>query len=189
MMTKKGQSALEFLLTYGWAIAIVLTTIGVLGYFGILNPVRFLPETCEANAGFNCFDFEVVRVDDNKLSFGLIIDNHTGFPILIDHTNSLSLNSDIINNRTISNISEDEPTTGDRLNCGFMDIGDSVKYPNIQYFRQNEQIVIECYVGKDLLIKPPIRNDVVKLEVNIAYKQEGMELIKVLRLDVFAKIK
>lgn len=41
---RKGQAAMEFLMTYGWAILIVLAAIGALAYCGILSPDRFLPE-------------------------------------------------------------------------------------------------------------------------------------------------
>jgi len=42
---KKGQALMEFLMTYGWAILVVLVAIGALAYFGVLNPERFLPKT------------------------------------------------------------------------------------------------------------------------------------------------
>ena len=35
---RKGQAAMEFLMTYGWAILVVLVVIGALAYFGILSP-------------------------------------------------------------------------------------------------------------------------------------------------------
>lgn len=34
---------LEFLMSYGWAILIVLIAIGALVYFGVLNPQKLLP--------------------------------------------------------------------------------------------------------------------------------------------------
>ena len=34
---KKSQAAMEFLMTYGWAIVIVLVAIGALAYFGTFN--------------------------------------------------------------------------------------------------------------------------------------------------------
>jgi len=35
---RKGQAAMEFLMTYGWAILVVLVVIGALAYFGVLSP-------------------------------------------------------------------------------------------------------------------------------------------------------
>lgn len=56
---KKGQSALEFLMTYGWAILVVLIAIGALAYFGVLNPARFLPSSCIIFPGVSCTNFKV----------------------------------------------------------------------------------------------------------------------------------
>ena len=54
-----GQAAMEFLMTYGWAILIVLITIGALAYFGILNPNKFFPESCTLMPGLDCTEFAV----------------------------------------------------------------------------------------------------------------------------------
>lgn len=42
--SKKGQAAMEFLMTYGWAILVVLVAIGALAYFGVLSPDSMLPQ-------------------------------------------------------------------------------------------------------------------------------------------------
>jgi hypothetical protein len=56
MISKKGQAALEFLMTYGWAILVVLVSIGALAYFGVLSPERFLPAKCTLQSGITCLD-------------------------------------------------------------------------------------------------------------------------------------
>jgi len=53
----RGQAALEFLMTYGWAILVVLSAIGALAYFGVLDPDRYLPEKCVLPPGLACTDF------------------------------------------------------------------------------------------------------------------------------------
>lgn len=58
-MRKKGQAAMEFLMTYGWAILVVLVAIGALAYFGVLNPGNFLPSSCTVAPGIGCDDFKV----------------------------------------------------------------------------------------------------------------------------------
>ena len=55
----KGQAAMEFLMTYGWAILVVLVAIGALAYFGVLNPGPFLPKSWIVGPGFSCTDFKV----------------------------------------------------------------------------------------------------------------------------------
>lgn len=58
-MHKKAQAAMEFLMTYGWAILVVLVAIGALAYFGVLSPEKLLPEKCiiSSGSGLFCDDF------------------------------------------------------------------------------------------------------------------------------------
>jgi hypothetical protein len=56
-MYRRAQAAMEFLMTYGWAILVVLAAIGALAYFGVLSPDRFLPEKCTLPSGVACLDF------------------------------------------------------------------------------------------------------------------------------------
>ena len=62
LMIKRGQAAMEFLMTYGWAILVVLIAIGALAYFGVLSPERFLPEKCliASGSGLFCDDYNAV---------------------------------------------------------------------------------------------------------------------------------
>lgn len=53
---KKGQAAMEFLMTYGWAILVVIAAIAALAYFGVLDPAKLLPERCQSSAGMDCID-------------------------------------------------------------------------------------------------------------------------------------
>ncbi len=56
---RKGQAAMEFLMTYGWAILVVLIVIGALAYFGVLSPSTLLPEKCTFPVSLSCTDFYV----------------------------------------------------------------------------------------------------------------------------------
>lgn len=55
-MQKKGQAAMEFLMTYGWAILAAVIAIGVLAYFGVFSPQRYVSELCILSAPFGCDD-------------------------------------------------------------------------------------------------------------------------------------
>jgi hypothetical protein len=57
-MAKKGQAAMEFIMTYGWAILVVLVAIAALAYFGVLSPGKYLPEKCMPSAGIGCTSFK-----------------------------------------------------------------------------------------------------------------------------------
>jgi uncharacterized protein (UPF0333 family) len=81
-MNKKSQAAMEFLMTYGWALLVILLVLAALAYFGMLNPDRFLPDK--------------ITVSDNRIqlistqSNGLIIKNagsDTFYNLQINMTN------------------------------------------------------------------------------------------------------
>ena len=63
-MKAKGQAALEFIMTYGWAILVVLVAIGALAYFGVLSPDRLLPNKCILQAGISCVDHKADRANN-----------------------------------------------------------------------------------------------------------------------------
>jgi hypothetical protein len=75
---RRGQAALEYLLTYGWGFLVILVTIGALAYFGILNPGKFVPEKCEFGTQLECADWQLKRiaVDDQVVS--LLLRNSFG---------------------------------------------------------------------------------------------------------------
>jgi len=75
-MMKRGQAALEFLMTYGWAILVVLAAIAALAYFGVLSPDRFLPEKCTMPSGLACLDFRATAT-----GVDVILQNSFGFDI------------------------------------------------------------------------------------------------------------
>ena len=56
---KRAQAAMEFLMTYGWAILVVLIVIGALAYFGVLSPSTLLPEKCTFPVSLSCLDHSV----------------------------------------------------------------------------------------------------------------------------------
>jgi len=52
-MERKGQAAMEFLITYGWAILAAIVAIGVLAYF-LSSPGRLTANSCSVSAPWNC---------------------------------------------------------------------------------------------------------------------------------------
>src|SRR3989344_3970860 len=74
--SRKSQAAMEFLMTYGWAILVVLVAIGALAYFGVLSPDKFLPSKCQLPAGIACTDF---KVDAGAGTVKVVLRNGLGF--------------------------------------------------------------------------------------------------------------
>ncbi|MBD3313533.1 hypothetical protein GF345_03755, partial [Candidatus Woesearchaeota archaeon] len=61
---------MEFLLTYGWAIIVVLVVIGALSYFGVLDPTSLLPEKCTLQTGpLVCQDQVIYAVQENNAGY------------------------------------------------------------------------------------------------------------------------
>jgi len=57
------------LMTYGWAILVVLVVIGALAYFGVMKPETSLPERCELQQGFYCDDHRIVDLADAGVDY------------------------------------------------------------------------------------------------------------------------
>jgi hypothetical protein len=73
---KQAQAALEFLMTYGWALLVVLVAIGALAFFGVLNPGQFLPDQCLLFAGMSCLEY---FADANMGEFNFQFQNGLGY--------------------------------------------------------------------------------------------------------------
>ena len=66
-MEKRAQAAMEFLMTYGWAVLVVLLAIGALAYFGVLSPQKLLPERTVFTAPLPNVDNAVINAGDNTV--------------------------------------------------------------------------------------------------------------------------
>ncbi|MBN1377295.1 hypothetical protein JW949_03100 [Candidatus Woesearchaeota archaeon] len=80
---KKAQAAMEFLMTYGWAILVVLAAIGALAYFGVLSPAQFLPEKCTFPPGLDC----IGKASINSSGVVVVLANNQGHTINITNVN------------------------------------------------------------------------------------------------------
>ena len=132
-MNKRGQSALEYLMTYGWAILVVLAAIGALAYFGVLSPDRFLPEKCTLPSGVACLDFtgSASQVD-------LVIQNSAGFDmqstsVVVNSTSANFACTDSDGDATLTDGEKDTFTcTGLSLASGKFKGTLSITYTNAQ---------------------------------------------------------
>ncbi len=75
-MFRKAQAAMEFLMTYGWALIVVLVAIAALAFFGVLNPGQFLPEKCTIAPGVGCLEF--VLTDQGAHALTVVMQNGIG---------------------------------------------------------------------------------------------------------------
>jgi len=75
--SNKGQAAIEFLVTYGWAILAALIVVGALAYFGIFNTQRYVNDICYFGDQITCEDF----VAFHNGTAALKLRNNFGVPI------------------------------------------------------------------------------------------------------------
>jgi hypothetical protein len=75
-MNRRGQTALEYLVTYGWAILAIVIIAGVLWYFGVFTPGRFAPT--EQTTGFSTVVVLSHKVTASNGQLTLVLANQAG---------------------------------------------------------------------------------------------------------------
>jgi hypothetical protein len=104
---------MEFLMTYGWAILVVLAAIAALAYFGVLSPDRFFPDKCIVQGGgFSCVE--------SRVSDGAATDT-----ITVVLRNSGGSNMQSVNVTLSSETTSCDVTGGDFIAVGGLNNGDS----------------------------------------------------------------
>lgn len=79
---QRGQAAIEFLVTYGWAILGAMIAIGALSYFGIFNTQRYVNDICYFGDQITCEDY----IAFNNGSVSVNLRNNFGVDININST-------------------------------------------------------------------------------------------------------
>ena len=64
MINKRGQAAMEFLMTYGWAILAAIIAIGVIAYFGVFTPGKYVGSSAIVTAPFYANAWNVQSAGD-----------------------------------------------------------------------------------------------------------------------------
>jgi len=124
MKSKRGQAALEFLMTYGWSILVVLVVASGLSYYGVLNPDLLVSDECSFSNGLGCNDFLIdldgsLAYNGNDFSsITLVIKNTIGKPINILWINATPKDSGLTIN--CHNNSRNNPVTGEVIKDGEM---------------------------------------------------------------------
>jgi hypothetical protein len=80
MRMRKGQTAMEYLMTYGWAILIIMVVLGVLYYLGVLNPSQLTPSQCAFPPGFSCTTYKLKSSSGN---LSLQVGQGTGKTVIV----------------------------------------------------------------------------------------------------------
>ncbi|MGC8586815.1 MAG: hypothetical protein ACP5K9_00805 [Candidatus Micrarchaeia archaeon] len=70
MRTLKAQSAMEYLMTYGWAILIIAVVLGALFSLGVFSGASLLGTTCIASSGYLCSGLIWSHTNGLQFTFG-----------------------------------------------------------------------------------------------------------------------
>jgi hypothetical protein len=79
----KGQTALEYLITYGWAILVILVVLAVLWYYGVFNPAKWSGESVSEGSAFKVVDKQLSSAG----TFRLVLGDKTGTSTSISNVN------------------------------------------------------------------------------------------------------
>jgi hypothetical protein len=126
--SKKSQTAMEFMMTYGWAIMLVLVAVAALTYFGFFHSKdvkKIIPSKCDLGSGLTCVDSVV-----EPARIGLIVRNENRYPINITNTESNIGNCQMIKKNTVLQPAEEREWIF--LGCNFEE-EDINKDVNITY--------------------------------------------------------
>src|SRR3989338_576963 len=94
---KKGQAALDFLMTYGWAIALVVIIAAVLFSLGIFDVSNFVGNKAAGFSGIAVKGWNV----DTAGTLTVKVSNQVGQQIRVDSINAtIGANSSVIGNST-----------------------------------------------------------------------------------------
>ena len=86
---------MEFLMTYGWAILVVLAAIGALAYFGVLSPGNLLPEKTTFKAPFLNTESAVVNLDNSdNIVIQVPFTNSQGSTVTISESEGMNVTGD-----------------------------------------------------------------------------------------------
>jgi len=118
----KSQAALEFLTTYGWALAMIIVAMSAIGYY-FMSPNDLMEDSCIFDKS-GCLGFQVIKTSDTELEVGFEFNNPEPNSITINDV-SFVVNGD---DATDTNCDYDPtPATSGKkitvLNCVLTDFG------------------------------------------------------------------
>lgn len=143
MRTMKGQAAMEYLMTYGWAILALVVVIALLMATGVFNPSYIVSEECTIQPDLSCGAYLLYN-EGGQTYLKFRVDNGLGYDIKIVDTNA-----DVV-----------VTTQGSRESD--WDLTD-VSHPTIQQGK-NTTVTLR-YVGENA----PLKGELMKMNLQLTY--------------------
>ncbi len=79
--TRRANAALEYLVTYGWALFGIFVVISFLLGAGVFNPNRFVSDECTLQPNMVCTSYFIQNYETRKVWLSFNLTNTMGFPI------------------------------------------------------------------------------------------------------------
>lgn len=78
---------MEYLITYGWALLIMLAVLATLYSMGLFRPSRYMPQECVFQPSFTCPSFILKQIPTGGYNLSFTAVNGLGFDIIVDEAN------------------------------------------------------------------------------------------------------
>jgi len=107
--SKRAQSAMEYLMTYGWAILIIAVVLGALYVLGVFNGTSFLGTSCIAGSGYQCTNL-LLHTSALSFTFGQATGNNWANVILYAVPTGTTLDTGTDASNSIGTLSSGQTT-------------------------------------------------------------------------------
>ena len=94
MSSKKGQAAMEYLMTYGWALVALVIVIAALMATGAFNPSYLIAEECTLQPDLSCTGHVLYLDTGGTPQLEFRISNGLGYDIILSGVNVTTSNGD-----------------------------------------------------------------------------------------------
>ncbi|MEW5996725.1 MAG: hypothetical protein AB1657_03975 [Candidatus Micrarchaeota archaeon] len=85
LVCRRGQAAAEYLMTYGWALLMLVAVIALILASGVFNPSYFISEECVLQPDIACTGFQLYRAGgDGDTTLKVRIENRLGYDIRLE---------------------------------------------------------------------------------------------------------
>lgn len=83
MDSRKGQAAAEYLVTYGWALLLLVAVIAIILSTGVFNPSYFISEECVLQPDISCTGQQMYRSGGDTVLL-IRVENRLGYEMELD---------------------------------------------------------------------------------------------------------
>ena len=114
MSSKKGQAAMEYLMTYGWALVALVVVIAALMATGAFNPSYLIGEECTLQPDLSCGP-HIMYLDGGEPVLKFRVNNGLGYDIWIADNGAVDVETSDQGHHTDYNLLDPDGTPANNL--------------------------------------------------------------------------